>query len=162
MNESHTSTKAPFAELKKAVVKSKTGLVAEMLPQIEDAIGSGVEYQTIVDHLRGMGIELTLGHFRNILFRLRAKRQEHSICELASPSGASEASTLVHGGEASKPNKNTSGSESSSSMETQTMNPDSTGERTSDNNSPKESRSTHFEWDPLDEGNWKQYLTESK
>jgi hypothetical protein len=54
--------------------RSKTAVLGDVLPHIENAIRAGVSQVVIVDELRRLGLDINLTTFRSALRRLRARR----------------------------------------------------------------------------------------
>lgn len=68
-----------LSTLKQPAKKSKSGRIAELLPEIEDALAYGVRHKDILSLLNASGLDLNMVTYANLLYRARnqaRKKQE--------------------------------------------------------------------------------------
>jgi hypothetical protein len=55
--------------------KTTTGQLREMLPLIEEKLAAGVKHEEILEVLNAHGLNLTLGSYKTMLYRIRQRTQ---------------------------------------------------------------------------------------
>ncbi|WP_334666623.1 hypothetical protein [Streptomyces cyaneofuscatus] len=56
--------------------KTTTGQLREMLPLIEQKLAAGVKHEEILEVLNAHGLNLTLGSYKTMLYRIRQRSQK--------------------------------------------------------------------------------------